>query len=79
MDKTTIIYMVSVIVFSSTVGTYTVYRLIKKNTHTPTNLLRRQHQDIELNVIEPIEPTHPSRIYNQVDSINYERVPDYNS
>lgn len=56
MNKTDIIWILSTASFASTFGVYVLVRKIRQYTQPPTNLLRRQNHDIELqNVIEPIQ------------------------
>jgi hypothetical protein len=56
MNKTDIIWIVATLTFSSTVGVWVLVRKIKQYTHTPTNVITRHNQDIELqNVIDPIQ------------------------
>ena len=74
MNHQEIIIIVATITFFGTVGTAVWIRRIMLTTHEPVNRLVRAHQDIELGNLDYIEPTHPSRVYNQVDLIAYERL-----
>jgi hypothetical protein len=62
--STDIVIIASIIIFTGTIGVCLIYNRIIPS-HAPNYDLVIQHNNIELNIIEP---THPSRIYNQIDS-----------
>lgn len=87
MNETNIILIVSLVLFSSTIGVYGLVKIIKNNTSSPFNTLtRRGRGDIEL--VEYNEPTipeqahHPSELLkhhiNSVEIIPSNDVPSFN-
>jgi hypothetical protein len=86
MSHQDIIIVIGILTFVSTVGLIGCIRSIPVTTPTPTNVLRRQHHDIELQNVEPIqstvnrdidlmeyiEPAQPMRVYypRELDLLN---------
>jgi hypothetical protein len=55
MSHTDIVIVVLTLTFVSSVGLYGIIKNITVSTPRPTNVLRRQHQDIELQHVDPIQ------------------------
>ena len=71
MSHQDIIIVIGIITFVSTVGVIGCIRSIPVTTPTPTNVLRRQHHDIELqNVVEPIRS-------NFIRDLDLSSLPEY--
>jgi hypothetical protein len=60
MTHTDLIFIITIITISSTVGVYMIIKKINQFTPTPENVLTRRG-DIELN--DYIEPTQPLQTY----------------